>query len=130
MKENKRNKKIILKPLLKKSNLSKESTISFINKVRDKVDLLYIDPSENINYDQSDIAAIKTIFPSENADYIVFNSSEEIENFIYKHSNNTYTKNPNSGSKGEYAKKRVGMYKKVNSNKDIQEIKTISEKGS
>ena len=138
MAENKRNKKIILKPLLKKSNLSKEATVNFINKIRSKVDLLYIDPSENIGYGELDNTAIKTIFPSEFADYIVCNSIEELDNFNFKYSNKVHinysnissiegdTKDSNKFSK----RKHIGIYKKVNSNKDIEEIKTISEKGA
>ncbi len=128
MKENKRNKKIILKPILKKSNSLEDSTINFINKIRDKIDLLYLDPSENIDYEQSDIIAIKTIFPSEKADYIVFDSIEDIEKFVFKHSNATDVNNLDS--KEGYTNKHVGIYKKVNNNKDIEEIKTISEKGA
>ena len=138
MTENKRNKKIILKPLLKKSNLSKEATVNFINKIRSKVDLLYIDPSENIAYGESDNTAIKTIFPSEHADYIVFNSIEELDNFNFKYSKNVDTNYSNTSSAEGGTKysniypnrKHVGIYKKVNSNKDIEEIKTISEKGA
>jgi 3-dehydroquinate synthase II len=136
--ENKRIKKIILKPLLKKSNLSKEATVNFINKIRSKVDLLYIDPSENSGYGELDNTAIKTIFPSEFADYIVCNSIEELDNFNFKYSNKgdiNYsninaveggTKDSNKFSK----RKHIGIYKKVNSNKDIEEIKTIAEKGA
>ncbi|HEY0579808.1 MAG TPA: hypothetical protein VGC75_03795, partial [Candidatus Nitrosocosmicus sp.] len=138
MTENKRNKKIILKPLLKKSNLSKEATVNFINKIKSNVDLLYIDPSESIAYGESDNTAIKTIFPSEHADYIVFNSIEELDNFNFKYSKNVDTNYSNTSSAEGGTKysniypnrKHVGIYKKVNSNKDIEEIKTISEKGA
>jgi 3-dehydroquinate synthase II len=136
--ENKRNKKIILKPLLKKSNLSQEATVNFINKIRSQVDLLYIDPSENLTYGDSDNAAIKTIFPSEYADYIVFNSIEEFDNFNFKYSknvdlnySNTITAEGDTKDSDKYSsRKHLGIYKKVNSNKDIEEIKTISEKGA
>jgi 3-dehydroquinate synthase II len=136
--ENKRNKKIILKPLLKKSNLSQEATVNFINKIRSQVDLLYIDPSENLTYGDSDNAAIKTIFPSEYADYIVFNSIEELDNFNFKHSENVdvnysnmITAEGDTNDSNKYSnRKHLGIYKKVNSNKDIEEIKTISEKGA
>jgi 3-dehydroquinate synthase II len=138
LKENNRKKKIILKPLLNKSNTSKEATINFINKIRDKVDLLYIDPSEDIAYDKLGNASINTIFPSEYADYIVFNSIKELDNFNFKYSKNVDIDYSNASStKGDTkdtnkysTTKHVGMYKKVNSNKDIEEIKTISEKGA
>jgi hypothetical protein len=136
--ENKRNKKIILKPLLKKSNLSKEAAVNFINKIRSKVDLLYIDPSENIAFGESDNTAIKTIFPSECADYIVCNSIEELDNFNSKYSekvdinySNTSSVEGDTKDSNKFSKrKQIGIYKKVNSNKDIEEIKTISEKGA
>lgn len=135
MKENKRNKKIILKPILKKSaGSSKESTIKFIDMVKDKIDLLYIDPSENIGYNQKDLP-FKIIFPSEKADYVVLNNIEEIEHISFKDSNIVNGKEFNSNSKEQdkhkpTIKKQFGIYKKVNSNKDIEEIKTISEKGA
>ncbi len=134
MNEYKRNKKIILKPILKKSDPAKESPVKFINRVRDKIDLLYIDPSENIEFNKTDLT-FKIIFPSEKADYIVLNNIEDIENFSFKEANtdNGQELHSNSNEEGTHKsliKKQFGVYKKVNSNKDIEEIKTISEKGA
>jgi len=145
LKENKNKKKIILKPVLKKLNSpsSIKSTIEFINKVKDKIDLLYIDPSENFGYNQQQQQTnfnIKIIFPSEKADYVILNSIEELENFSLKYFKTPSTfqekeKEKDSNLKQDledkqHSKKQFGVHKKVNSNTDIEEIKTISEKGA
>ncbi len=145
MKENKNSKKIILKPALKKLNSTSsiKSTIEFMNKVKDKIDLLYIDPSENFGniqqqeQDQTNFN-IKTIFPSEKADYIIFNNIKEMEDFslnYFKTLSAFQEKEYESSLKldledNQHALKQFGIHKKVNSNKDIEEIKTISEKGA
>jgi 3-dehydroquinate synthase II len=147
LKENKSNKKIILKPILNKLNSpsSIKSTIEFINKVKDKIDLLYIDPSENFGdshrqqQQQQTNFDIKIIFPSEKADYIILNNIEELENLSLKYFKTPSTflekKEHDSNLKQDLedkqsTKKQIGVHKKVNSNKDIEEIKTISEKGA
>jgi 3-dehydroquinate synthase II len=124
LKENKRNKKIILKPISKRS---KESTIEFINRVRDKVDLIYVDPSENFYNSQK--LDFKFISNSKNADYVILNNIEEKENFSSKRYSDGHEKE--DGLKGnQYFEKRYGVFKKVDGNKDIEEIKTISEEGA
>ena len=52
LKQNKKQKKIILKPL-SKPNTSKETTIKFIDKVKEKIDILYIDHYEYSEYIQN-----------------------------------------------------------------------------
>lgn len=140
MKENKKQKKIILKPL-SKPNTSKENTLNFIDKVKDKIDLLYINPSERFEYLQNDLN-LSIIYPSDKADYIVLDSAEELENlslnYLKSIDNNNkddeteltsnYRENDNKDRK--FIKKQFGVYKKVKSNKDVGEIKTISEKGA
>ena len=79
MKENKKQKKIILKPL-SKPNTSKENTLNFIDKVKDKIDLLYISPSEYSEYIQNDLN-LSIIYPSDKANYVVLENAEELENF-------------------------------------------------
>ncbi|MBA3750603.1 MAG: 3-dehydroquinate synthase [Nitrosopumilus sp.] len=114
-----------------------------MNKVKDKIDLLYIDPSENFGniqqqeQDQTNFN-IKTIFPSEKADYIIFNNIKEMEDFslnYFKTLSAFQEKEYESSLKldledNQHALKQFGIHKKVNSNKDIEEIKTISEKGA
>ncbi len=140
MKENKKNKKIILKPLIGKLDTSKENAIKFIDKVRDKVDLLYIDPTEYFEYLQKDIN-LNIIYPSENADYVVLDNIKDLEklclkfrkNIDFKNKDNEEELTPNFSDENidiNSIKKQFGLYKKVNSNKDIEEIKTISEKGA
>jgi 3-dehydroquinate synthase II len=124
LKENKKNKKIILKPVYK---CSKESTIEFINRVRDKIDLLYVDPSENLYNSQN--LDFKLISSSKNADYVILNNIEEKENFSSKKISNVNEKE-DALKDNQYFEKRFGVYKKVDDNKDIEEIKTISEKGA
>jgi len=123
LKEDKRNKKIILKPMFKGS---KESTIEFINRVRDKIDSLYVDPSDNFYNSQK--LDFKLIFSSKNADYVILNNIEEKENFSSKKYSNVREKDALKGN--QYFEKRFGVYKKVDDNKDIEEIKTTSEKGA
>lgn len=74
MKIIKKNKKIILKPILNKET----NTFDFINKVKDKIDLLYLDPDEHKEYNQKEFH-IKTIFPGEHADYVILNNINEFE---------------------------------------------------
>ena len=124
MKENKRNKKIILKPTFKSS---KESTMDFINRVRDKIDLLYVGPSEN--FDNSQELDLKLISQSENADYVILNNIEEEGKFSSKKYSDAHVKE-NELKDNQYFKKHFGVFKKVGNNKDIEEIKTISEKGA
>ena len=78
MKENKKQKKIILKPLSKPTT-SNENTIMFIDNVKDKIDILYIDPSEYSEYIQNDLN-LSIIYPSDKANYIVLDNAEELEN--------------------------------------------------
>jgi 3-dehydroquinate synthase II len=134
LKEIKKNKKIILKPSTK-STVSKEATIRFINKVKDKIDLLYIDPSE---YPEDTLQGfnLDIIYPSDKADYVVFDNIEELDNFSsYFKTNNNYEKDRMDNLMEENKNRssidrQLGIYKKVNSNKDIEEIKIISQKGA
>lgn len=141
MKENKKQKKIILKPL-SKPNTSKENTLKFIDKVKDKIDLLYISPSEYFEYIQNDLN-LSIIYPSDKANYVVLDNAEELENFSLNHlksrgNNNTDNETelitPNfrehENKNRPSIKKQFGIYKKVKSNKDVEEIKTIAEKGA
>ena len=53
--------------------------MDFINRVRDKIDLLYVGPSEN--FDNSQELDLKLISQSENADYVILNNIEEERKF-------------------------------------------------
>ena len=141
MKPNKKQKKIILKPL-SKPNTSKENTIKFIDKVKDKIDILYIDPSEYSEYIQNDLN-LSIIYPSDKANYIVLDNAEELENLslnYLKSIGNNYNDNETGlmthnfreldNKNRTFVKKQFGVYKKVKSNKDVEEIKAFSEKGA
>ncbi len=141
MKENKKQKKIILKPL-SKPNTSKENTLKFIDKVKDKIDLLYINPSEYFEYIQNDLN-LSIIYPSDKANYVVLDNAEELENLSLNYlksignnnkDNETELITPNfrerENKNRTFIKKQFGVYKQVKSNKDVEEIKTISEKGA
>ncbi len=141
MKENKKQKKIILKPLSKPST-PKENTLKFIDKVKDKIDLLYINPSEYFEYLQNDLN-LGIIYPSDKANYIVLDNAEELENLSLDYlkgidSNNkdneteplTSNFREQQNKNRTFINKQFGVYKKVKSNKDVEEIKTISEKGA
>lgn len=124
-KNKKKGKKIILKPLFysnsdlssvpkldgKKNDLAEFA--SLINRIKDKIDLIYIDPSEELDGLDQDSIKIKTIFNSKDADYMIFESEQELEEINLR--------NPTTASK-------IGIYKKVTSNRDIDEIKGLIEK--
>jgi 3-dehydroquinate synthase II len=126
--KNKSIKKIIIKPILKTSSKSQEeSIIEFINKVKDKIDLLYVEPSNNINKFLEN-TNIKTIFNSEKADYIIINNSQNETDNLSSNNKVTYSENKSSNIYNHTIKK-IGIYKKIHSNNDIQQIKLLSEKG-
>lgn len=95
--------------------------------MRDKIDLLYVDSSEN--FDNRQKHDIKLLSTSENADYVILNSIEEKDNFSSKKYPNAHVKEVELKN-NQYFKKHFGVYKKVDSNKDIEGIKSISEKGA
>lgn len=103
-------KKIILKPIIKKEFSTKE-LLNFINNVKDKIDFLYIDPDKDfVNKINENI---KIIYPSKNADYVIANEQDKIEDLLL---NTPKTKN-------------IGIYKKITNNSDINALKTLVEKG-
>jgi len=140
LKEHRKQKKIILKPT-SKPNSSKENTLKFIDKVKDKIDLLYINPSEYSEYLQNGLN-MSIIYPSDKANYVVLDNAEELENFslnYLKSIDNNYKDNETElasnfreqeNKNRTFIKKQFGVYKKVKSNNDVEEIKTISEKGA
>jgi len=124
-KNKKKGKKIILKPLFysnsdlssvpkldgKKNDLAEFA--SLINRIKDKIDLIYIDPSEELDGLDQDSIKIKTIFNSKDADYMIYESEQQLEEINLR--------NPTTASK-------IGIYKKVTSNRDIDEIKGLIDK--
>lgn len=135
-------KKIILKPLLKPSaNDENKSIIEFVNKVKDQIDILYIDPLVDDFNQYFDKLNLKIMSSSEKADYIILNDiSDGRDNYNFDHTyinNSNITSNTNRSLKSDDAKhntsllgKKIGWYKKVHSNKDIEDIKNISDKGA
>jgi 3-dehydroquinate synthase II len=120
-KDKKKAKKIIVKPLFySNSDLSSIPALagkseldefnSLISKTKDKIDLIYIDPSEEINGLAENSTKIKTIFNSMDADYIIAESKQQLEKLNVKH--------PPTGTK-------IGVFRKVTSNQDIDEIKRL-----
>ncbi len=106
----KKSKKIILKPTENMISSNKELA-DFISKVRDKIDLLYIDPSLS-HVDLCD-TNIKIIYPSKDADYVILKNLAEANSLVTN----------------DQEKKLIGFYKKVHSNQDIQEVKNLSDQG-
>lgn len=94
------NKELIIKPIA----LSGSDLHKFLEKLTG-ADLVYVDPSEIKRKN------LRTIFPSENADYVVCHSIDSIGKLKKK-------------------KKRVGYYKRVNENKDLAEISEASASGA
>jgi len=122
--QNQKAKKIILKPLVySNSDLSsipdlhgKNKFVEFaslITRIKDQIDLIYIDPSEELDGLNKNSTKIKTIFNSKDADYVIFESEQQLDQI-----NST---NLTAGTK-------TGVYKKVTSNQDIDEMKRLIEK--
>ncbi len=117
-------KKIILKPLFySNSDLSRipelggrnefDEFASFITRIKDKIDLIYIDPSWELEGLDQNSTKIKTIFNSKDADYMIVESEQQLDQI-------------NSGNLTRGRK--TGVYKKVTSNQDIDELKRLIDK--
>jgi len=117
-------KKIILKPLFySNSDLSSipelsgrnefDEFASFITRIKDKIDLIYIDPSLELEGLDQNSTKIKTIFNSKDADYMIVESEQQLDQI-------------NSGNLTRGRK--TGVYKKVTSNQDIDELKRLIDK--
>ena len=117
-------KKIILKPLFySNSDLSRipelggrnefDEFASFITRIKDKIDLIYIDPSWELEGLDQNSTKIKTIFNSKDADYMIVESEQRLDQIN--------SKNLTAGTK-------TGIYKKVTSNQDIDEMKRLIDK--
>lgn len=119
----KKPKKIIVKPsAYYNSDLSttpdkydKDDLYKFknlISIISDKIDLVYINPSELTSVERTEIFNGKIIFNSEEADYVIINDSTKLN------------KVRNSSSpKKDFAHIKYGMYKRIKSNEDIDLIK-------
>ena len=123
-KNKKKAKKIILKPLIySNSDLSgipelsgKNEFVEFaslITRIKDKIDLIYINPSEELDGLEQNSTKIKTIFNSKDADYMIVESEQRLDQIN--------SKNLTTGTK-------TGVYKKVTSNQDIDEMKRLIDK--
>ena len=117
-------KKIILKPLFySNSDLSSipelsgrnefDEFASFITRIKDKIDLVYIDPSMELEGLDQNSTKFKTIFNSKDADYMIVESEQQIDQI-------------NSGNLTK--SRKTGVYKKVTSNQDIDELKRLIDK--
>ena len=117
-------KKIILKPLFySNSDLSSipelsgrnefDEFASFITRQKDKIDLIYIDPLLELEGLDQNSTKIKTIFNSKDADYMIVESEQQLDQI-------------NSGNLTRGRK--TGVYKKVTSNQDIDELKRLIDK--
>jgi 3-dehydroquinate synthase II len=134
-KEN-QNKKIILKPAgyydsdlsILSENLNEnelDKFVSLVNEVRDQVDLIFINPSELTSIDKAKAESFggKLIFNSKNADYVIVDyKTQEISNSSSPSTSTPLTTSPTLGEKDSVPLK-YGIYKKVKSNEDINEIK-------
>ncbi len=117
-------KKLILKPLIySNSDLASIPELggkneffefaSLITRIKDKIDLIYIDPSEDLNGRDRNSTKIKTIFNSKDADYMIVGSEQQLDQIN--------SINLTTGTK-------TGVYKKVTSNQDIDEMKRLIDK--
>jgi 3-dehydroquinate synthase II len=89
--------------------------------------LLYVEPTDNINKVLEN-THIKTIFNSEKADYVIIDDSQTEYDNLSPNNKVTHSEN-NSSNIYNHNKKKIGIYKKIHSNNDIQQIKNLSEKG-
>jgi 3-dehydroquinate synthase II len=119
----KKPKKIIVKPsVYYNSDLSttpekydKDELYKFknlISIISDKIDLVYINPSELTSVERTEIFNGKIIFNSEEADYVIIHDSTKLN----KVRNSSPTKKDSLHIK-------YGMYKRIKSNEDIDQIK-------
>lgn len=123
--KNKKDKKIILKPSyysntdlsntpseLKKNEIEEFS--KFALKVKDKIDMVYLNPSEMFGGLNETDSKIRIIFNSEDADYYILDNYNKIEKVIPKYRNTNI---------------KIGIFKKVTSNRDIFELQSYVNKG-
>lgn len=119
----KKPKKIIVKPsAYYNSDLSttpdkydKDELYKFknlISIISDKIDLVYINPSELTSVERTEIFNGKIIFNSEEADYVIINDSTKLNKV-----------RNSSSTKKDFAHIKYGMYKRIKSNEDIDQIK-------
>ena len=117
-------KKIILKPsFYSNSDLSSIPELvgknhfvefaSLITSIKDKIDLIYINPLEELNGLDQNSTKIKTIFNSKDADYMIAESEQQLDQIS--------SSNLTPGTK-------TGVYRKVTSNRDIDEMKRLIDK--
>ncbi|HEX5905009.1 MAG TPA: 3-dehydroquinate synthase II [Candidatus Nitrosocosmicus sp.] len=131
--KSKKLKKIIIKPIgyqnsdlsLLPENLRKIDLDKFaglVDDIKDKIDLIYINPSEvsSLEKEKAKSFSGKIIFNSpHNADYVIV--SDNSENFTGKL--NSSTPSPSSLKEKGSFHKRYGVYKKIKSNEDINQVK-------
>ncbi|HEU5120118.1 MAG TPA: 3-dehydroquinate synthase II [Candidatus Nitrosocosmicus sp.] len=131
--KSKKLKKIIIKPIgyqnsdlsLLPENLKKIDLYKFaglVEDIKDKIDLIYINPSEvsSLEKEKAKSFSGKIIFNSpHNADYVIV--SDNSENFTGKL--NSSTPSPSSMKEKGSLHKRYGVYKKIKSNEDINQVK-------
>ena len=117
-------KKIILKPLIYSNSdlsLTPESPdknkliefANFISRIKDQIDMIYIDPLEKLDGLDRNSTKLKTIFKSTDADYVIAESEQQLEQI---------------DSMDLDAGNKRGVYKKVTSNQDIDEMKRLIDK--
>ncbi len=92
---NKKCKKIILKPSFYSNSdfssipelVGKNHFVEFaslITSIKDKIDLIYIDPLEELNGLDQNSTKIKTIFNSKDADYMIAESEQQLDQISLK----------------------------------------------
>ncbi len=85
---------------------------NLISIISDKIDLVYINPSELTSVERTEIFNGKIIFNSEEADYVIINDSTKLNKVRNL-----------SSTKKDCAHIKYGMYKRIKSNEDIDQIK-------
>ncbi len=127
-----RQKKIIIRPsIYYNSDLSKiperltknefDKFKNLISDVNDKVDLIYINPSDITSHGGAEIFDGKIIFNSKNADYVILDDMTDLSKEI----SSTYSRSA-SPTKRDSTDLKYGIYKKIKSNEDINQIKEHS----
>jgi 3-dehydroquinate synthase II len=89
--------------------------------------LLYIEPTDNISEFLKKVN-IKTIFESERADYEILNDIQ-CETINLSSKNKVIHSEDNNSNFYNHDMKKIGIYKKIHSNNDIQQLRLLRDKG-
>ena len=132
--QNKKHKKIIVKPSAypnsdlsivpgqKLSKLELDKIIGFVNDFKEQIDLVYINPSEitSIEKERAEAFRGKIIFNSKSADYVLVDNDAEKAPGTKADEDTKFSSSLEAKSS---VQSKQGVFKRVKSNEDIDQIK-------